>query len=103
MVAKGLEKYINVVDKNGQKIGEWAEDKGDSKASCKICREGGGGAIINFKKGKDPLIDHSDTEKHRRYLRKSKTQNRQISLKDALRVFILFFIIFILLIFRFRF
>ena len=40
MVAKSLRLYLNTIDKNGQKIGEWAEDMGNGQALCKICKEG---------------------------------------------------------------
>ena len=82
MVATGLQKYVNKENKFGEKIGEWAEDRGDSKAFCKVCREGEG-AIITFKKGKAPLIAHSEAGKHQRNLHKLNTHTRQLNLQEA--------------------
>ena len=81
MVARKLIQYSNEYDKNHQKIGEWAVDLGDSNFSCIICGEG---TIVSFKKGLEPLQNHSESKKHRNRLKKYNPHKRQLNLQESL-------------------
>ena len=60
MVAKKLAKYLNIKDTNDDTIGSWAVECTDSKARCKACL----GTEIDFSKGKNAFMLHSQTKKH---------------------------------------
>ena len=81
MVAKKLSTYVNETDKNGDKIGTWAEDGPDSKARCKLCM----GTQINFLTGKIAFMQHSETKKHRDNLRKVDLVSKQARIDDCLK------------------
>ena len=81
MVAKKLSTYVNETDKNGDKIGTWAEDGPESKARCKLCL----GTQINFLTGKIEFMQHSETKKHRDNLRKVDLVSKQTRIDDCLK------------------
>ena len=83
MVARKLSSYMNEEDTNNQKIGEWAEDLGNSKARCKYCNDG---HVIDFQKGKDPLKTHSQSQKHRNASKKVNLHFRQANLNESINV-----------------
>ena len=55
-----MEKYVNVKDKFGVKIGSWALKYCPGIVSCRYCFN-----IVNFATVKGVLIFHSESDKHR--------------------------------------
>ena len=81
MVVKKLHNYLGVVDSNGDKIGSWAEEAGDSRARCKICS----GPAFSIKKGKSNLLQHCETTKHKVNLKKVSQTHKQINIVDSMK------------------
>ena len=79
MVASKLQKYWEKTDKYGCKVSEWAEETSKTgRARCKYC----GNCEINYEKGHDKLIRHSETTKHRNSI-PSKASSSQITIQKA--------------------
>ena len=58
--SRNVDKYKDISDKNGEKVGRWSIQLGPGVACCKFCPN----TSINFSKGKLALIQHSETKKH---------------------------------------
>ena len=80
MVASKLSSFLHVTDKFNVAIGSWAEESGrEGHARCKYCHKD-----VKFAAGKNELIKHSETNKHR--LATPKSNNLvQISMTQALQ------------------
>ena len=76
--AVNLGKYLEEKDKNGVKVSSWAVQIAPGVAECRVCVPT---RRIQFKKGKNELTRHSETEKHRQCL-KSKKANDQPTLEQ---------------------
>ena len=61
MVATKLSSYLDKKDKNGVRIGDWAEQGNPSKAVCSVCVPR---RTIDFKKGVGDLYKHSESAVH---------------------------------------
>ena len=61
MPATKLSTYLDARDKNGIRVGDWAEQVKVGVALCKTCVPR---SEINFGKGKRELTNHSETLKH---------------------------------------
>ena len=75
-----VEKYQDLKDIFGQKVGDWAVQANPSHANCKYCV----GTVINFKAGKQKLLDHSQTKKHQDNVKDDKKNKTQPSIVDVL-------------------
>ena len=54
-----LKGYLDLKDKNGLRIGDWALEDAKGKARCRFCS-----TAVTFAKGKKMLLKHSETLKH---------------------------------------
>ena len=72
-----LTKYRDEVDKNGNRVGDWAVEVDKGQTKCKFCN-----IVISFKKGKTNLIQHSETRKH---VKSSSVTNPPQSVADMFR------------------
>lgn len=59
--AKELANYVDVQDKNGVRVGDWAMQAAPGVASCSVCPD----AKVKFGKGKEHLTRHSESDKHK--------------------------------------
>ena len=80
MVAKKISKYANQTDANGDQIGKWAVDVGNSKAKCKACGE----KEFSYLFGKSAFTQHSATKNHKANMKKLDTKKQQVNLKEML-------------------
>ena len=86
MVARKLLGYVSKANKYNEQVEEWALDLGNGNAKCKICESNNMSAsAINFFKGLQPLISHSETTKHVKNRRKYNAGKQQVNLMKSLQ------------------
>ena len=66
MVARKLTTYLSNTNKYGEQVGEWSVDLVNASSKCKICYAvvSNRNSNVCFEKGWQPLIAHSETDKH---------------------------------------
>ena len=76
--AAQLAKYVDVKDKHGNKVGDWAVQVEPRIVSCQVCPR----SVFSFSKGKEPLIRHSENQTHQDNL-KSEKKGNQLSIREV--------------------
>ena len=61
MVASNLNAYLEIRDKNGVGVGDWATQASPGLAACSTCVPS---CTVKFEKGRLELVKHSETAKH---------------------------------------
>ena len=74
-----VDKYQGLKDIFGQQVGDWAVQATPGHANCKYCVD----TVINFKAGKQKLLDHSQTKKHQDNVKKNEKNKTQPSIVDV--------------------
>ena len=82
MVNTNLSTLVDHCDKFGVKIGSWAVETSQGYFKCQICTPS---KILSFKKGKKDLLQHSESERHRKLATSNNNNNsKQPSLLETL-------------------
>lgn len=79
MPAVELSTYIDFKDKHDERVGDWAVQVKPGMVRCQVCPS----AVFSFSKGKEPLIRHSENQKHRDHLTSAR-KNDLVKIADAL-------------------
>ena len=82
MVVTKLSSYLDKIDKNGVRIGDWAEQGNPSKAICSVCVPR---RTIDFKKGFGELYKHSESVVHIQNKSTATTKKSQPTINTFIR------------------
>ena len=79
--AAQLSNYVDIKDKYGVRVGDWAVQAKPGMVRCQVCPN----AVFSFSKGKEKLIRHSENQKHLHHVRMdSEKKGVQVGIAEAL-------------------